>query len=414
MAVGNTNINKLNDAWIAQGQHVSDLNDKLNVAVLDDNFDADKFKNMKAERDSAVVRRDALHDQLDEERRAQAVLNMGDSGKKPLTKGEISAKDKFVQDFKAMMMGDPTIMNQVTSSKDESGNAIGLTIPEDIQTAINKLVRQFDSLQQYVKVVPTSVPSGSMVYEKFTDVTPLKDLDDETAKIDDNDDPKLTLIKWLIHRYAGISTVTNTLLKDTAENILAWLSDWIAKKVVVTRNLKIVDAMNAAPKKPTIAKFNDIIHMINTAVDPAIKKTSFLMTNTSGLDLLSQVTDATGKYLLQPDPTQPDRYVIKGKRVVEIADKYLPNGGTTATPAYPLYFGDLKQAVTLFDRENMSLLTTNIGGGAFETDQTKIRVIDRFDVESTDADAFVAGSFTAIANQPAMIASSATADTATK
>ncbi|MDM5143828.1 hypothetical protein ICE98_00899 [Lactococcus lactis] len=43
--------------------------------------------------------------------------------------------------------------------------------------------------------------------------------------------PQLTIIKYLIKRYAGIITATNTLLKDTAENILAWLSSWIAKKV---------------------------------------------------------------------------------------------------------------------------------------------------------------------------------------
>ena len=59
----------------------------------------------------------------------------------------------------------------------------------------------------------------------------------------------------------------------------------------------------------------------------------------------------------------------------------------------------MSQAITLFDRENMSLLPTNIGAGAFETDTTKIRVIDRFDVKATDSEALVAGSFTAIADQ---------------
>ena len=70
----------------------------------------------------------------------------------------------------------------------------------------------------------------------------------------------------------------------------------------------------------------------------------------------------------------------------------------------------------MFDRESTSLLTTNIGGGAFEKDQTKIRVIDRFDVEPTDKDAFVAGSFSKIADQPASFAASAapaTPDSAT-
>lgn len=401
-----TNINDLNDAWIAQGQKVSDLNDKLNTAVLDDKFNKEEFENMTAERDNAVARRDALHTQLEEERKAQEIANMADKDKQPLNDQEGKIEDEFIKNFQGMIKGDPKVMNLITSSTDEAGNAIGLTIPQDIQTAINTLVRQYDSLQQYVKREPVSTPTGSRVWEKWTDVTPLADLDDETATIGDNDDPHLTLIKYAIHRYAGISTVTNSLLKDTADNIMAWLSQWIAKKVVVTRNAKIIEVMNKAPKKPTLAKFDDIITMINTAVDPAIKSTSFLMTNTSGFNVLSEVKDAMGRYLLQPDPTQPDRYLIRGKRIVEVADKWLPNTGTASAPAYPLYYGDLSQAVTLFDRENMSLLTTNIGGGAFETDQTKIRVIDRFDVEPTDTEAFVAGSFAAIADQPANFAAS--------
>ncbi|WP_436649505.1 phage major capsid protein, partial [Lactiplantibacillus plantarum] len=262
-------------------------------------------------------------------------------------------------------------------STDEAGNAIGLTIPQDIQTAINTLVRQYDNLQQYVNREAVSTQTGSRVFEKWSDVTPLIDLDDETATIGDNDDPKLTLIKYVIHRYGGITTATNSLLKDTADNLMAWLTKWIAKKVVVSRNTKIIEAMNNAPKKPTLAKFDDIIDMINTAVDPAIKATSFLLTNTSGYNELCKVKDAMGNYLLQPDPTQPDRMIVRGKRVVMIADKWLPNTGTAAAPVYPLYYGDLSQAVTLFDRENASLLTTNIGAGAFEKDQTKIRVIDR-------------------------------------
>ena len=393
------NINELNNAWIESGQKVADLNMQINAALIDDNYDEEKFANLKAQRDKEVARRDSLKEQLDTAR-AEQVYNMPDSAKEPLNDNEKDLKAKFVKDFIGMMNNDPKVLAMVTSSKDDSGNNAGLTIPEDIQTAINQLVRRYDSLEQYVNRESVSMPNGSRVFEKWTDVTPLANLDDETAAIGDNDDPKLTLIKFAIKRYAGITTVTNTLLKDTAENILAWLSAWIAKKVVVTRNKAIIDVMNEAPKKPTIADFDGIIDLINTGVDPAIKTTSFLMTNTSGLNTLAKVKDAMGRYLLQPDPKQPDQYIIKGKRVIEIADRWLPDNSGN----HPLYYGDLKQAVTLFDRENMSLLSTNIGGGAFEKDLTKVRVIDRFDVVATDSEAWVAGSFKTIKDQEANLA----------
>lgn len=388
------NINELNDAWIASGQKVSDMDAKLSALVMDDSFDETKFKELKAKRDNEALRRDAIKDQLEIERMASKVMQTPD---KKLTPKEEDLKDEFVNNFIGMIKGDPKVVNMVTSSTDENGDQAGLTIPADIQTTIHTLVRQYDALEQYVNHESVTTPSGSRVYEKWSDITPLANLDDESATIGDNDDPKLMVIKYLIKRYAGITTVTNTLLKDTAENILAWLSTWIARKVVVTRNKAIIDVMSKAPKKTTLAKFDDIVTMINTSVDPAIKTTSFLMTNTAGLNVLSQVKDAMGRYLLQPDPKQPDQYLLKGKRIIEVADRWLPDTGN----AHPLYYGDLKQAVTLFDRENMSLLATNIGAGAFEKDLYKIRVIDCFDVVSTDSEAWVAGSFTTIADQPA-------------
>lgn len=378
-------VNELNDAWISAGQKVSDLNEKLNTAVLDDNFAKEDFAKLKEQRDNAKAQRDAIKDQLDEAR-ALEVKHMKDKDKKPLNKKELSVKDQFVRDFK----------NMVTSTKEGQGNG-GLTIPEDIQYTINQLVRQFATLQNLVNVESVSTTSGSRTYEKLSDITPLADLDDESAKIGDNDDPELTLIKYAIHRYAGITTVTNSLLKDTVENIMAWLSTWIARKVAVTRNAKIIDAMGKPAKKPSIASFDDIKDLENNTLDPAIMATSSFVTNQSGYNVLSKVKDAEGRYMLQRDVTQPDVYLLDGKPVTVVADKWLPD----VSGAHPLYFGDLKQGITLFDRENMSLLSTNIGGGSFETDTTKIRVIDRFDVEVVDDGAWAAASFKTVANQEA-------------
>ena len=378
-------INELNDAWIAKGQEVSDLNAKLNTAVLDDNFSKDKFAELKEQRDNLAAQRDAIKDQLDEAR-ANEVFRMNDKDKKPLNDKQIDLKDKFVRDFKDM----------VTSGKTEAGNA-GLTIPDDVQTTIHTLVRQYASLQNLVNVEHVTTPTGSRVYEKFSEIKPLANLDDETAQIGDNDDPELTTIKYLIKRYAGITTVTNTLLKDTAENILAWLSTWIARKVTVTRNQEILKVLDTASKKPTIANFDDIKDLQLNTLDPAIIATSSFVTNQSGFAVLAKVKDAQGRYMIQRDVTNPEQYRIGGKPVTVVADRWLPD----ISGSHPLYYGDFKQAVTLFDREDMSLLSTNIGAGSFEHDETKIRVIDRFDVEQVDGDAYAVASFKAVANQEA-------------
>lgn len=386
------NINQLKDAFDMAGQKVQDLEDKRAQIVIDLGKDeashsVDEITKLNASLKNAKINQELAKSAYED---AQANLKSQPIDKKPLPvndKGNLdkdAIKNQFVKEFK----------NMITSGTTGAGNG-GLTIPDDVQQQIRTLVRQQFSLQSIVNVESVTTSHGSRTYEKLADITPLVELDEDGKAIGDNDDPELTVVKYLIHEYAGINTATNSLLKDTVANILQWLTNWIAKKVVVTRNLKILEVMNKAPKKPTIAKFDDVKDLENNTLDPAIESTSSFLTNQSGYNILSKLKDAEGRYLMQPDVTQPDRYLIDGKPVLRIADKWLPD----VSGSHPLYFGDFKQAITLFDRENMELTTTNIGGGAFETNTTKVRVIDRFDVEMVDDGAIAVGSFKTVADQ---------------
>ncbi|MGF0085073.1 phage major capsid protein [Lactobacillus johnsonii] len=385
------NINQLKDAFDMAGQKVQDLEDERAQFAIDlgkdeNSHSVDDIKKLNASLKNAKMAQELAKSAYED---ARANLNAEPVNKKPLPvkdgKPDAQAmKNQFVKDFK----------NLVTSGTTGTGNA-GLTIPEDIQLQIRTLTRSFASLESLVNVENVTTSHGSRVYEKLADFTPLKDLDDESALIGDNDDPELTVVKYLIHRYAGITTVTNTLLKDTVDNIIQWLVNWAAKKDVVTRNAKILEVMGKAPKKPTISKFDDIKDLENNTLDPAIESTSSFITNQSGYNILSKLKDANGRYLMQPDVTSPDKYVIDGKPVIRMADKWLPD----VSGSHPLYFGDLKQGITLFDRQQMQIDTTNVGAGSFEYDTTKLRFIDRFDVQLIDDGAFAAASFKTVADQ---------------
>lgn len=389
-------INELNDAWISAGQKVADVNAKLNAAVLDDSFDADKFKDLKAQRDNLAAQRDAIKDQLDEARAAEVIKMDNKKTRKPLNDSEKSMKDEFVKNIKAMVQGRFDAISSDATVDGSNDGGFGLTIPEDIQTAIHELVRQMATLQNYVNVESVGTNKGSRVYENENDIEPMAKMD-EGATIPGADVAKLHLIKYLISDYGAMYTLTNDLLNDTAEALLSYLNVQIAKKDAVTRNKAILDVMDAAPKKPTIAKFDDIKDLSNNTLDPAIEATSIFITNQSGYNALSKAKDAEGRYLLQPDVTQPGRYQIDGHLVVRIADRWLPD----VSGSHPLYFGDFKQAITLFDRQDMQIMASNIAAGAFETNTYKVRVIDRFDVQATDKGAMAVGSFKAVANQTA-------------
>lgn len=393
-------VNELNELWIEAGHKVEDLNEQINNALNDESFTAEAFEALKNQRDTAKVRRDALKDQLVEARAAQVVA-MEKEDIKPLNKEELELKDAFVTNFKNMIEGKPFVnasspatTGLVSSKEDDTAGNGGLTIPKDIRTAIMELTRQFFNFQNLVTVETTSVKQGSRNVNSISTVTPLIKLDDEDTNIPDLEGPKLSIVRYVIAEYAGILTVTNSLLADTAENILAWLTNEVAKKVVVTRNAAILEAFGKAPAKPTVAKFDDIKDVFYS-IDPALRANAAWVTNTSGIKVLAKVKDADGNYLLQRDVTKPDTYLIEGKPVIEVEDARLADA---ASSTHPLYFGDYKAYATLFDRENMALATSTEAGNAFYRNQTKLRVIDRFDVQVVDSGALVAASFKTIAD----------------
>lgn len=400
------NINALATARDEAGSKVEELQNKRNEMAVKMVADPDAFSDEEVNKISnelkqAVKVRDFAQKALDEERtnlKTPSPIGGDNPGKSEKAVAFEKAKkitNQFVSDFKNMVTS-----GILPEGSEGSGPNAGLTIPVDVQTAINTLKRSFTSLEGLVNVENTNVNSGSRPYEMLSDVTPLADLDDETAEIGDNDDPKLTIVKYVIHRYAGISTITNTLLKDSAENILAWIENWIAKKDVITRNDQILEVLNNGvakriPKKVSITDFDGIKDLENNTLDPLIEATSSFITNQSGFNVLSKVKDAEGRYLIQPDPTNPDIKRIEGHTVTVITDRFLPD----INGAHPLYYGDFKMAITLFDYQRMTLMTTKEGAGAFERDLTKIRVIDRFDVELIDDGAYAIGTFKTIKDQ---------------
>ncbi|AYK64164.1 MULTISPECIES: phage major capsid protein [Bacillus subtilis group] len=386
---------ELKNTWITAGQKVSDAQNALQLALVDDEVSAETLKELKAKVEATKAKRDLAKEQLDEAEKegvAQARQNLPT----PIPNTAEAIKEQFVKDFKDMLTG--TYSATLTTKLDENGNGVGLTIPQDIQTAVNKLKRQFDALEQYVDVIPVSNLSGTRVIEKLSEITPFKNIDDEEDTINDVDEPSAYILKYLIQRYAGISTITNTLLKESSEKIIEWVTDWLAKKSTATRNAKILAALDGLPasQKTTVTNVDDIKNVVNVKLDPALQTTAFYLTNQSGFNELDKVKDAFGHYLLQPNPQNATQKLLLSKPVVVISDKFLKNGGTASKPTYPLFIGDLKEAVKLFDREQMSLLMTNVGAGAFEKDQTKIRAIDRFDVRLWDEEAVVFTTFTKI------------------
>ncbi|MCL6499004.1 MAG: phage major capsid protein [Firmicutes bacterium] len=256
-------------------------------------------------------------------------------------------------------------------------------------SVINELKRQYKPLSDLVTTIPVVTNSGSRVLEKYQDITGFTQIVAEDTTLAALDNPKVKQISYSIKDYGGIITLTNNLLADSPENIMSFISKWIARKEVITDNSLILAILTAQTPK-AIGGLDDLKEVINVSLDPMIADGAVIVTNQDGYNYLDTQKDGMGRYLLQPDPTQPGRKLFDNKPVIVFANRLIPTTGGKA----PIIIGDLKESVVIFDRQQMSMLSTNIGGGAFENNTTKTRVIDREDVKAWDDGAWVYGQIT--------------------
>lgn len=294
---------------------------------------------------------------------------------------------------------DQKIMDAMSEKSDEDG---GFTVPQDIQTDIHELRRTDDDLEQYVNVEPVSTLSGSRVFEVDADSTPWDDVD-EGEEFGEEETPKLKQIKYKIKKKGGILKVTRELLQDTAENILGFLNKWIAKKSRATRNAAILKKLAeiTAGKEVAISGYDDLKDVFNVTLDPAIASSSIVLTNQSGFNYLDKIKDERGDYILQHDVTDKSKMLLFGVYPIKkVSNKVLKNvevkldGSNVSAYKYPIYMGDLKEAITLFDREKISIELSTEAGDLWAKDQTGIKVRDRFDVQAFDEEAVIKGEIT--------------------
>ena len=290
-------------------------------------------------------------------------------------KGDLSAEDK-------------EILNSMNEGKDEDG---GLTVPKDIRTAVKELRRSEDALENLVNVERVTTLSGSRVIERYADQTPFDNVD-EAAEFPEVSTPQFEKIDYKVKKKGGILKVTQELLSDTAENIIGYLKRWIAKKGKATRNFMIIAKVREITKdaEVPVAGLDDLKRIFNILLDPAIALGACVVTNQDGYNWLDTLKDKDGKYIMQPDPTKPMSTLLFGKYPVKkVSNRTMPSIAAEGGYKVPIVCGDLKEAITIFDRETLTIDISSVAGELWKTDQTGIKVRERLDIQSVDEEAIV-------------------------
>lgn len=313
--------------------------------------------------------------------------------------GEKQVQDKdSTKEFADAARRGFVFVNAMTEGTPSEG---GYTVPEDIQTRINTYREAKASLIDLVTVEHVSTNKGSRTYKKRNQQTGFTKVG-EKGKIGAKGTPEFERIDYEVAKYAGYFPATNELLEDTDANIVQTLIAWIGDESRVTRNKIILEVINGK-EKTAMQGLDDIKKALNVTLGQAFKATSRLVTNDDGLQYLDTLKDTEGKYILQPNPANPMEMVVCAGAtripVFVVPNSDMPSDTKTAKQRkIPMIIGDLKEAITFFDRKALTITTSNtaVAGelNAFEEDMTLFRAIEREDCKAKDLEAIVNGEIT--------------------
>ncbi len=270
----------------------------------------------------------------------------------------------------------------------------GYTVPEDIQTAVQHWPEVIDSMLDEISVEPVSTNKGARTYQKKATTEAFVDLDENGAITKEITAPKFERVTYTIQDRAGFMPVSNDLVNDSDSNINAIVTEWLGRANIATANEKIL-AIIGEKEQTELDGIDGIKKAVNVTLGQAYKSAAVIITNDDGLNYLDTLKDETGRYLLNPDPTDSAKLQLRcGTTVVPVKVKSNATLASDGTKI-PFIIGDLKQGIRKYDRQSMSIKASDVASigdfNAFAMNMTLIRAILRDDYKELDGDAYVYG-----------------------
>lgn len=305
--------------------------------------------------------------------------------------------EKAVRDFaQAARAGFPKVHNAAGDYMQEGVDADGgYTVPPDIVTKIIKLRESKESLRDLVTVAKVTTNTGRRTFQKRSQAAPFLTVE-EAAKIGKVASPQFSVLNYNIETRGGYMVVTNQLIADSDNNIVAVVQDWLAGADRNTGNKLIWDQIQTKTAKD-LSNLDGILAAW-VGLGSAFRATSQLVTNDDGLLYLGTLKDKNERYLLTPNPADPQQLrLCVGPYTLPVKtydNKTIP----TNEGKVPMVLGDLKEGIVLWDRQLMSVLSSNVASAgdvnAFEQNLTLWRGLVRNDCTVWDDEAFVNGYIT--------------------
>ncbi|MCE5831902.1 phage major capsid protein [Staphylococcus pseudintermedius] len=277
-------------------------------------------------------------------RSTRSQFNAFDLGVMPETK----VTSQEVRDFKAYLESRDDIKGG--SLKTDSGFVV---IPEEIVTDIFKLKEVEFNLDKYVTVKKVTNGSGKYPVVRQSEVAALPEVE-ELAE-----NPELAVkpffeLAYDIKTRRGYFRISREAIEDSQIDVLKELKLWLARTIAATRNKAIIDVIQngghgekgGSTKLQTIVAdgIDGLKDAVNLNVKPNYEHNVAIVSQTM-FAKLDKLKDANGNYLIQPDVKEKSQQRLLGAKVEILPDEMLGEKGNEK-----LIFGNLKDALVLFDR----------------------------------------------------------------
>lgn len=274
---------------------------------------------------------------------------------------------------------------------DGAADGENLLIPDDVKAEINELRKTYISAKSLVTVETTDALAGSVNYEDGVP-TGLTEFEDG-AEIATETNPKFKAIKFAIKHFGKLIPISRILIGAEKAGLMGYINRWFLKNAVLTENAAIFGAWKAGYNGGTpkaIAGWKELKKSITVDLDPSCLLAGVIVTNQSGFACLDAEEDADGRPVLQPNPANPTQKLFQGLPVHVFPDAQLANIDATH---FPMIYGDTKAGATFVEHKALEFQTSE--HYFFGKNQNCLRVIEGFDVMSTDTSAYIYGSFSA-------------------
>lgn len=358
--------------------------------------DLEGHKALMAEIDSLNAEIDAVEKQLEMEREFSGKEGAGRPAKMFAPGQEAEPEDgyaKAVKSFAAAARNGFSVSKAAGDMMQEGVDTDGgYAVPSDIVTRIISLRGTKESLLDEVRVVPVTTRSGRRTIKKRSQHQGFATVA-EAAKFGKTATPEFAVLSYEIEKRGGYLPVTNELLADSDNNIASIVEEWLADEARVTANKEILAVVQA--KTAQDLKNLDGILAAWVRLGSTFRATSKLITNDDGLLWLGTLKDGNGRYLLTPNPADPQQLrLCVGPHVLPVKT-YDNDTIPTADGKIPMILGDLKEGVVYWDRQVFSVKVSDtavVGDfNAFEQDMTIWRGSLRDDCTERDDGAFLNG-----------------------